>query len=262
MKAVLSFALALSLLASTAAHAADADIRKGVSELMGSEGGVASITKTPYGGLYEVMLKNGEMVYSDEKGTFVVAGQIIDVKRKANYTAERSRILNKINFAELPLDSAVKLVRGNGKRVFATFEDPNCGYCKKFVKELQGMKDVTIYTFLYPILAADSVEKSKAIWCAEDRAKAWTDWMVDGKIAKSEDCKNPVEQVSALGRKLRISGTPTIFLADGSRIGGAVSMAELERLMNPAVAESKAVIEPKAEAKPKAATKPKTESKR
>jgi thiol:disulfide interchange protein DsbC len=125
----------------------------------------------------------------------------------------------------------VKQVRGNGKRVFATFEDPNCGYCKKLAKDLQAMNDVTIYTFLYPILSPDSSEKSKAIWCAADRAKAWNDWMINNTNPGSKtDCDtSAVDKVVALGQKLNIRGTPTIFLANGERIPGAVSVAKLEQ---------------------------------
>lgn len=233
-------ALLCCFLLSAVAHADEAEIRKAVNDMLGGDGGIVSITRTPYGGMYEVFLKSGEVAYSDEKGTYVMLGQLIDLKRKANYTAERTRVLNKINFADLPLDNAVKMVRGTGKRVLVTFEDPNCGYCKRLAKEIQGMKDVTVYTFLYPILAPDSAEKSKAIWCAKDRAKAWTDWMVEGKVPASAECKNPVEQVTALGQKLHINGTPTLFLADGSRIGGMVSAVELEKLL--ATTETKTVV--------------------
>lgn len=209
------------------AFSGEAEIRKAVNEFIGQEA-IQSVTRTPYAGLYEVVMDSGELVYTDEQGSFFIDGQLIDLKRRTNVTAERQAALNKVNINELPLTQAVKTVRGNGKRTLVTFEDPNCGYCKRFVAEAQQLKDVTIYTFLYPILSPDSADKSKAIWCSKDRSAAWQGWMIDGKAAKAADCENPIEKNVALGRKLRINGTPTMFLADGSRLGGFLPRAKLE----------------------------------
>lgn len=192
---------------------------------------IESVHKTPYlGGLYEVRT-NGELIYTDEKVNYLVTGEIIDAKTRKNLTQERMQKLSQINFADLPLNMAVKTVRGNGKRVIATFEDPNCGYCKKMAKDLQGMSDITIYTFLYPILSPDSTEKSKAIWCAADRSKAWYDWMASNISPGSKtDCDtSTVDKSIALGQKLGIRGTPTIFLSNGERIPGFVPVAKLEQ---------------------------------
>ncbi|GAA5179010.1 DsbC family protein [Niveibacterium umoris] len=226
MKFALS-AVALAAAFCSTAYAGEAEIRKAVAEFVGQEA-VLSITRTNYGGLYEVVMDSGELVYTDDQGSFILDGQLIDLKRKVNVTSERQAALNKVNIGDLPLDQAIKTVRGNGKRTLVTFEDPNCGYCKKFVSEAQQLKDVTIYTFLYPILSPDSTEKSKAIWCAKDRAVTWRDWMIDGKLAKGAECSTPIDKNVALGRKLRINGTPTMFLADGSRVGGFLPLPKLE----------------------------------
>jgi thiol:disulfide interchange protein DsbC len=148
-----------------------------------------------------------------------------------NVTSERIQKLTAIKFSDLPLDLAVKQVRGDGKRTFATFEDPNCGYCKKLAKDLTKLDNVTIYTFLYPILSPDSLEKSKQIWCAADKAKAWNDWMVEGKAptGKSDCDTTAVQKTIEAGRKLAINGTPTIFFADGERIPGAVPVDKIEQ---------------------------------
>lgn len=144
---------------------------------------------------------------------------------QANGPANRAtRIL-----ADLPLDLALKQVRGNGKRLFATFEDPNCTYCKRLTIDSIGITDVTIYTFLYPVLSADSREKATAIWCAADREKAWYDWMVHDIVPMPGHCDaSAIDKVVGLGKKLKIRGTPTIFLADGERISGAISSMALE----------------------------------
>jgi len=222
---------ALALTFSVSAMAGEAEIRKAIVDFVGQDA-IESVTRTKYGNLYEVVLDNGDLVYTDDKGSFLIDGQLIDLKRKANITRERLNVINRVNIKDLPLDQAIKTVRGNGKRTLVTFEDPNCGYCKRFVTEAAQLKDVTIYTFLYPILSPDSSEKSKAIWCSKDRSAAWQSWMVEGKPAKAEECSDPLAKNLELGHKLRINGTPTLFLADGSRIGGFKPRAELEEAMN------------------------------
>lgn len=132
-------------------------------------------------------------------------------------------------FSGLPLELALKQVRGNGKRLFATFEDPNCSYCKRLARDVSGMTDVTIYTFIYPVLSADSREKARAIWCAGDREKVWINWMVNDTAPPAASCDaGAIDQVVALGKRLKIRGTPTIFLADGERISGAIPGMALE----------------------------------
>ena len=193
---------------------------------------VEGVAKTPYGGLYEVRLGGGELVYADEKVNFIVSGSIIDAKTRENITEERKRKLSAIKFDTLPLNLAMKQVRGNGKRIVATFEDPNCGYCKQLQRDLSGVTDITIYTFLYPILAADSGEKSKAIWCSADRVKAWNDWMLNGVVPSPKECDAPMDKVVELGQQLRVHGTPTMFFPTGERIPGAINRERFEQLLN------------------------------
>lgn len=219
--------------AKTAAKPAlsEAEIRKSLETVMSSPGAIESMRKVGYGGFYEVVLSNGEFIYVDETGSYFFTGSLVDVAQRKDVTQARQAELSRINFADLPLNQAIKQVRGNGKRVVATFEDPNCGYCKKLAKELAGMKDVTIYTFMIPILSADSGDKVRNIWCASDRSKAWNDWMVEGKVPANANCDTPTSKNSEIARKYRINGTPTIFLADGSRIGGYVPVDQLEKQM-------------------------------
>jgi thiol:disulfide interchange protein DsbC len=235
MKLNFRFALCSGLAAlflSQAAFANEAQVKKGVEAWLGSNGPkVESVRKTGALGLYEVIV-DGELVYTDEKITHIILGQIIETKSRKNLTEERKQKLSQIKFSDLPLDMAVKQVKGNGKRLLATFEDPNCSYCKKLAQELQGVNDVTIYTFLYPILSPDSTEKAKNIWCASDRVKAWNEFMVNNQAPASKNCNHPTEKVVALGRKLNINGTPTMFFADGSRIPGYMPMAMLEKALD------------------------------
>ncbi len=192
---------------------------------------VESVTKTDYLGLYEVYAE-GEVFYTDEKLTAILHGELIDAKTKKNITLARKQKLSAIKFSDLPLGSAVKQVRGNGKRVFATFEDPNCGYCKRLAKDIATLDNATIYTFLYPILSSESAEKSVKIWCAPDRVKAWNDWMTQGKAppVAADNCDSAaVTKNVALGRKLGITGTPTIIFANGERVSGALPLADIEQ---------------------------------
>ena len=228
IKRTLACALAALALAAGLAHADEADIRKALTSLYGSGIKVDAVKKAGALGLYEVQI-GGDILYSDEKGNYIVQGEIIDAKAKKNLTEERKAKLSQIKFSDLPLELAVKTVRGNGRRIFATFEDPNCGYCKKLAKDMVGMTDLTIYTFLIPILTPDSAVKSKAIWCSSDRSKAWNDWMVHGTPPAGASCETPSEKLLALAQKLGVHGTPTIFLANGERIPGAVPAARLEQ---------------------------------
>lgn len=204
-------------------------IKSMVSSNVGKGVQIDSVTKTPYSGLYEVRM-GSELVYVDEKAKYVFVGNIIDIKGSVNYTRQRVDELNRVNFADLPLDAAVKYVKGDGKRVIAIFEDPHCGYCKKFRKTLQAVDNITIYTYMYNILSDDSAIKSRDIWCSSDRSKAWDDWMINGKAAPTApaSCVTPNDKVLALGRKLHVTGTPTVIFTDGSRLPGMVDVAAME----------------------------------
>ncbi|HET6265681.1 MAG TPA: DsbC family protein [Usitatibacter sp.] len=222
--AALSFLLAAPVLAQDAAERIKAELKKRLPEVT-----VDSVRKVPYGSLYEVSM-GGEIMYTDEKASFVVLGSIVDLKSRENVTEARARQLNKIAFADLPLESAIKIVRGNGSRKVAVFEDPNCGYCKRFERDLAGVNDITVYVFLYPILSESSAAKSKAIWCAPDRGKAWMDTMVrDLPVPAEGSCANPIDKNLALGQSKRINGTPTIIFEDGERVPGAMALADFEK---------------------------------
>jgi thiol:disulfide interchange protein DsbC len=230
-KYVFSGLTALLLAAPLGALANEAEVRKGVEAFMGKGFKVDAVRKAGFLNLYEVQV-GGDILYTDDKVSHVLIGNIIDVKARKDLTEERKAKLAQINFSDLPLDLAIKQVKGNGKRILATFEDPNCTYCKKLAKELQGMTDVTIYTFVYPIFP-NSGDISRAIWCAPDKAKAWNDYMIGGTPPASGSCDSTaIDKVVALGRKLNIRGTPALFFADGSRIPGFMPGPRLEEAMN------------------------------
>lgn len=228
-------ALLLALFA-MACSANEEEIEKAIEAKLGIK--VESVTKSGYLGLYEVYA-DGQIFYTDEKVTAMLIGggrmvNLVDLKNNRNVTDERLRKLTAVKFADLPLDQAIKQVRGNGKRVLATFEDPNCGYCKRLAKDLAKLENVTIYTFLLPILSEDSLKKSKQIWCSADRVRAWNDWIIDGKAPGGRDnCDTAaVTKNQEYGRRLNITGTPTIIFADGERIPGAVPLSTLEQKLN------------------------------
>lgn len=232
IKKLLMLALAWAVVAT--AQADEAEILKAMEAKLGAK--VESVTKSGYMGLYEVYME-GSIFYTDEKMTaFIAGGQLIDAKTMKNMTEGRMRKLTAIKFSDLPFDRAIKQVHGNGKRMLATFEDPNCGYCKRLAKDLYKVENVTVYTFLLPILSEDSLKKSRQIWCAPDRAKAWTDWMIEGKIpAGREDCDTAaIDKNREFGRKLNITGTPTIFFVDGERVPGAMPADRIEQKLSTA----------------------------
>jgi thiol:disulfide interchange protein DsbC len=191
---------------------------------------IDSITATPYSGLYEVRA-GGDILYTDKKGEYIILGQIYNAKTAQNLTKDRLEEINRIKFSDLPTEHALKTVKGDGKRVIAIFEDPNCGYCKQFRRTtLKELDNVTVYTYMLNILSEESAVKSRNVWCAPDRNKAWDEWMLNGKAPAMTDakCNNPNDEVLALSRKIKVNATPAIFFADGSRIAGAVDIKAME----------------------------------
>jgi thiol:disulfide interchange protein DsbC len=207
----------------------EARIKKLITPRMGVNIKIDSVTKTPYGGMYEVRT-NGDIFYTDETARYLFVGKVVDLTNLQDLTRARVDQIAGIRFSDLPLEDAIKTVKGNGKRVMAVFEDPNCPYCKKLHQTLKDVDNVTIYTFLLNILSEDSAVRAKNIWCAPDRAQAWQRWIVDGVAAPAapEQCSTPNDKVLALGKKLRIAGTPTIYFSDGSRAGSGFDAASLE----------------------------------
>lgn len=199
---------------------------------------VESVTKAPFAGLYEVVL-DGEIVYTDEKVEYFFGGSIYDIRTlpPRNLTEEGTNraVVQLLNGSR---DLAIRRVKGNGKRTLYTFEDPNCGYCKQLHKELAKVDDVTIYTFLLPILSQDSIDKSRAVWCAKDRAKAWDDLMLKAALPEGGNaCNTPIEKNLQLMRRFGIRGTPAVYLANGQQIGGYVPAEKIEQALNSVAAK-------------------------
>ncbi len=210
----------------------EATIRKALSERIPQIPKIEEITPTPLAGIYELRLSNNEIYYSDATGNYLIQGSLIDTKSKRNLTEERESKLSAIDFNTLPLKDAITLVHGNGKRKLAVFEDPNCGYCKRFERDLAKVDNVTVYLFLMPVLGPNSVEKSRNIWCAKDPATAWKDLMTRDIPAATAQCNTAaIDRNLDFGRKYKITGTPTLIAQDGSRVPGAINTTQIEKLL-------------------------------
>lgn len=230
--------LAAALLAATAgAFANEATIRKMLAERL-PQLKINEVNKSPVEGLYEVRFNDTSILYADEKGEYVLSGSLIDTKTRSDLTEARIEKLLAIDFDKLPLADAIVIKQGTGARKIAVFVDPNCGYCKRFERDLAGIKDLTVYTFLLPILGADSVAKSRDIWCSKDPAVAWRGWMLDGTVPlKAMKCDTAaIDRLLAFAKKQRVNATPALFFADGTRKPGALPGAEVERLLVAAAA--------------------------
>ncbi len=191
---------------------------------------LGSVSKSPYFGLYEAQLDD-RIVYTDAKVMYVFVGSIYDTVARVNLTDVRLRELNRVDVAALPLELAMKKVKGDGSRKLVVFADADCPFCKRLEAEMKGLDNVTIYTFLFPIdsLHPDSARKSAQIWCSADRNKAWDEWFDSGKLPDNKgDCPTPIAQTAALGQKYHVNATPTLVFADGSVIPGALPLAQLE----------------------------------
>ena len=227
----LAFALSLSLSLAGPVLAQEALIRKNLAERMPDFPKIDEVSKTPIPGLWEVRI-GSELLYTDDQGNHIIQGSLFDTKAKVNLTDKRIEKLTAIDFDQLPLKDAMVVKQGTGARKLAVFADPNCGYCKRFERDLLAVKDVTIYTFLYPVLGPDSNDKSRSIWCSKDAMKTWRAWMIDGVTPPKTTgaCDTAaIERNSAFGRKYRINGTPAVLFEDGKRVPGAMPAADVEK---------------------------------
>jgi thiol:disulfide interchange protein DsbC len=225
----------IGLVSNSWAQGQEAAIRKNLSERIPQMPRIEEITRSPMAGLYEIRLSTNEIYYSDAEGNFLIQGSLIDTKSKRNLTEEREAKLSAIDFSSLPLKDAITIIRGNGKRKLAVFEDPNCGYCKRFERDLAKVDNITIYLFLYPILGEDSVTKSRNVWCSKDPAGAWANVMIKDQALPNSNCNTAaVERNVEFGRKFKITGTPTLIAQDGTRVPGAINTTQIEKILSDA----------------------------
>jgi thiol:disulfide interchange protein DsbC len=227
---MLRFASLLALLLALPALADERQIREMLEPKLGVK--VEGVHATPLPGIYEVRVQTPEgpkIIYSDDKGSYVFTGRLIDVKSERDLTEERMQKLTAIEFGKLPLDLAVRVQRGNGKRQLAMFTDPYCPYCRRLEQALLQIDDITVYVFMYPVIRPDLSDHSRAVWCAKDRTKAWLELAAGErpKVPPPATCANPVDKVLELGRSLRVSATPTLYFANGERASGGMQITEL-----------------------------------
>jgi thiol:disulfide interchange protein DsbC len=230
-KRLLLALVAASFAACAPAADPEAKIRKNLAERMPQLPKIDEVSKTPIPGIYEIRI-GSDVLYSDAEGDHIIEGALYDTRARQNLTEARIAKLTAIDFASLPLKDAMVVKQGNGKRKLVVFADPNCGYCKAFERDLQKVKDITIYTFLYPVLGPDSDAKSRAIWCSKDAQATWRSWMIEGKLPSqpAADCDTAaLARNLALGRKHRVNGTPGLVFEDGRRVAGMLPPPELEK---------------------------------
>ncbi|HBH36855.1 MAG TPA: disulfide isomerase [Curvibacter sp.] len=225
----------LAALLALGAGAQEATIRKNLAERLPQLPAINEVSKTPLPGLYEIRVNDNEIFYTDAEGNYLIQGNLIDVRQKRNLTEERVDKLLAIDFKSLPFKDAFTVVRGNGQRKMAIFSDPNCGYCKRIERDLAKLDNVTIHVFLYPVLGPGSTEKSKLVWCAKERSQAWLDLMLKDQLPSATACDvQAIQRNLAFGQKLKVQGTPTLFFADGSRVPGAIDLAQIEKQLTAA----------------------------
>lgn len=224
-------AVVIGLTFSTFASADEASVKKELQAKF-PQMPIVSVKKTSYDDLYEIFMGD-RIIYTDDKVTYFLVGNLIDLKSQTNVTQERMQDLTKVKFDSLPLDMAIKVVKGNGKRRIAVFEDPDCPFCKKLENELSTLTDYTKYVFLFPLdtLHPGASKKAAAVWCSKDRSKAWEDLMQSGAVPKSKTCDTPIPKLAELANKLHIYGTPAIIFEDGRMIPGAIPAAQIDQLM-------------------------------
>jgi thiol:disulfide interchange protein DsbC len=234
--ALLGAAVSLPAIGATPANATTDSVQQAFTERFPGIT-IDAVRTTPFPNLYEVQI-GADLVYTDAEVDYIMQGALVDARTRTDLTAQRIEQLNQVSFDSLPLDLAVKQVKGDGSRKLAVFEDPNCGYCKQLHRVLEGIDNVTVYTFLYPILSPDSHDKARDIWCAPDRAATWKDWMVRNRAPAAAQCDTPIQEVLALGRKLRVQGTPAMIFSDGTRTNGMLPGNQLSQRLDTLAAKN------------------------
>ena len=245
MVLVLVSAASVVSAASPGSPAGEAEMDARLKELYPSTR-ITAVRPSEVSGLYEVTMGRN-VAFTDPTGRYFVFGHLFDMKEQKDLTAQRLSDINRIDFSQLPVQDAIKTVRGDGSRKLAVFSDPDCPYCKGLEGELAKLDNVTVYTFLYPLdgLHPEAKGKSERIWCASNRAKAWSEFMTMGKLPNGPKCATPIERIIQLAGSLGINGTPTLILQDGSLIPGAASAAEIERRLAGKAAQTKAAVTPR-----------------
>jgi thiol:disulfide interchange protein DsbC len=234
-----TFLLAAAVFLSLPALAGEAEIRQAIEAKLGGAK-VDEVQATPIPGIFEVRFQSRDgvqIIYSDAQGTYFFNGHLVDAVKDRDLTEERLKKLSAIEFKSLPLDLAVKIQRGNGKRTMAMFSDPYCPYCRRLEQTLLQLDDITVYVFMYPVIRPDAADHSRAVWCSKDRAKAWLDLAASEKPkvpTAGATCANPVDKVLELGRSLRVTGTPTLFFVNGERAGGGMPIGQLRAKLDEA----------------------------
>ena len=235
----MKFGFLLALFVALPVLADEREIRQALEPKLGGAK-IEGIQAAPVPGLYEVRLQTPDgprIVYSDDKGSYLFMGRLIDLKNDRDLTEERMQKLTSIEFGKLPLDLAVKIQRGNGKRQLAMFSDPYCPYCRRLEKALLQLDDITVYVFMFPVIRPELADHSRAVWCSKDRAKAWIELAALEKPkvpTAAPTCPNPVDKVLELGRSLRVTGTPTLYFANGERASGGLEIGQLRRKLDEA----------------------------
>jgi len=227
----------ISLCLANSIWANEAQIRKVLEPKLGGAK-IEGVQPAPVAGLWEVRLRTERglrILYTDSAAAYVIDGSIHELRTNRDLTEERLRKLNAIKFDSLPLDLAVKVQRGSGKRVLAMFSDPYCPACRSFERALAQVDDITIYVFMYPVIRPENADHSRAVWCSPDRARAWLE-LAAAPRPKIPDapasCANPVDKVLEFGNRLGVNSTPTLFFVNGERIAGGLRPEDLREMLD------------------------------
>ena len=190
---------------------------------------IENIQATDMKGIYSGSM-DGQVVYLGEDAQHILVGSMYRLSDQKNLTQDLVLKQNSIDWKKLPLQDAVKSVRGNGKRQIAIFSDPNCPYCKQLETELNKLNDVTIYTFIYPI-KNQSIAVSKQVFCEKAPALAWSNLISKGiQPSSKKACANPVDRNLSLGKSLGLNGTPAIIFSNGFKVMGSHPAQEIEKM--------------------------------
>ena len=196
---------------------------------------VKPIADSPF---FEVVLSNGERIYTDARAQHFVAGDLyaVGVGQVTNLTDlarqdERKVLLQSLDASEL----VVFEPQGDVAHDLLVFTDIDCGYCRKLHEEIENLlaNGVRVSYAAFPRagVGSESFEKYVSVVCADDQQQAMTE-AKQGIDPDPKTCANAVEAQFRLGQSLGISGTPTLIFDDGSMQPGYAPWNELLKRMN------------------------------
>ncbi|MGH8108767.1 MAG: DsbC family protein [Arenimonas sp.] len=220
---------------------ADAPIRAAMAKAMPSTV-IDSIRPSVIPGFREVAI-GGRVIYVSTDGRYLFQGSLFDLNSRTSLTENSQSVLRRGILAKVGPDRRIIFAPTKpAKHHITVFTDIDCGYCRKMHQQIAQYNNlgISVEYIFFPRagMGSDAANKAINVWCSADRRKALTDAKNDRPVI-NKTCTNPIAADFALGQKMGFDGTPAIYAADGSQIGGYLAPAEMLAMLDKLAKPSK-----------------------